>query len=253
MSVTILNLNSKKSLLQYGDEQIEYSLISSKNDAWRVIIKVYPDCHVVVQAPEKATEDEVISAIKKRSRWIHNQIIFFRSQLEYITPRQYVSGETHYYLGRQHLLKVIASSAKDKQVKLLRGKLEVIILNKQNKVHVKQLLQAWYKEKALEVFSRRLDAMLEQTLWVSERPSIRIQSMQTQWGSCSPHGRLTLNPHLVKAPRECIDYVILHELCHISEHNHSKRFYRLLKQVMPNWQKVKERLDSMAAVILNGS
>ncbi len=63
--------------------------------------------------------------------------------------------------------------------------------------------------------------------------------MQTQWGSCSPNGRITLNPLLVKAPRECIDYVILHELCHIAEHNHSERFYRLLSQVMPKWEKTK--------------
>lgn len=72
-----------------------------------------------------------------------------------------------------------------------------------------------------------------------------------QWGSCSPNGRITLNPHLVKTPRECIDYVILHELCHIAEHNHSERFYRLLKQVMPHWEKVKACLDGMAALVLS--
>lgn len=89
--------------------------------------------------------------------------------------------------------------------------------------------------------------MLEQALWVEERPPLRILTMQTQWGSCSLNGRITLNPHLVKAPRECIDYVILHELCHIAEHNHSERFYRLMGQVMPNWEEVKERLDGMVS------
>ena len=64
-------------------------------------------------------------------------------------------------------------------------------------------------------------------------------------------GRLTLNPHLVKAPRDCIDYVILHELCHVAEHNHSERFYRLMGQVMPNWVKVKVRLDGMANVLFS--
>jgi len=74
---------------------------------------------------------------------------------------------------------------------------------------------------------------------------------QTQWGSCSPTGQITLNPHLVKAPRNCIDYVLLHELCRIAEHNHSERFYRLLYGVMPQWEKIKERLDSMAYFYLN--
>ena len=68
-----------------------------------------------------------------------------------------------------------------------------------------------------------------------------------------PLGRITLNPHLVKAPRESIDYVILHELCHLAEHNHSEQFYRLMKQVMPHWEKVKTHLDGMAAALLNGS
>jgi predicted metal-dependent hydrolase len=74
--------------------------------------------------------------------------------------------------------------------------------------------------------------------------------MHTQWGSCSPQGRIILNPHLVKAAHDCIDYVILHELCHLAEHNHSERFYRLMNQVMPQWEKVKERLDVMASSLL---
>ena len=76
--------------------------------------------------------------------------------------------------------------------------------------------------------------------------------MKTQWGSCSPSGALTLNPHLIKSPRECIDYVIFHELCHLAEHNHSDRFWRLLTQVMPNWEKVKTQLDGMAELYLSG-
>ena len=149
------------------------------------------------------------------------------------------------YLGKQYLLKVLEDSNATPQVKLLRGKLEVTVRQKSAE-KVQQLLSDWYKVRAKEVFAKRLDAMLEQALWVAERPSLSILTMQTQWGSCSPQGRLTLNPHLVKAPRECIDYVILHELCHLAEHNHSERFYRLLSQVMPSWERVKARLDARA-------
>jgi hypothetical protein len=75
--------------------------------------------------------------------------------------------------------------------------------------------------------------------------------MQKQWGSCSPQGHILLNPHLVKAPRECIDYVIIHELCHLKEHNHSPEFYRLLCLQMPDWKQVKAKLDGMAELLLN--
>lgn len=233
----------------YGDESIEFTRKQRSGDINCVLIKVYPDCRVVANAPLSASNQDVIEAVKKRARWIYSKRAQFREQLAFITPRRYVSGESHYYLGRQYVLKVEKVVALEKQgVKLLRGKLEVYIKNKSN---VKELLLLWYKKRAREVFNRRLDELLPQALWVGERPQIRIQVMKTQWGSCSPEGRLTLNPHLVKARRECIDYVILHELCHIAEHNHSDKFYRLMKQVMPNWEKVKERLDDKANIYLS--
>jgi predicted metal-dependent hydrolase len=234
----------------YGDEQITFERVKRPQASGKLLIKVHPDCRVVVSAPADADNETVLSAVKKRGRWIYEQLRDFSKQLEFVTPRQYISGESHYYLGKQYLLKVIEATEQVQDVKLLRGRLEVSVRTRSAE-KVKALLTEWYKARAKEVFARRLDAMLEQALWVTGRPPLRILTMQTQWGSCSPHGRITLNPHLVKAPRECIDYVILHELCHIAEHNHSERFYRLMHQVMPNWEKVKERLDGMAYRILS--
>lgn len=205
-----------------------------------------------MSSPEDADNDAVLSAVKKRGRWIYEQLRGFRKQLEFTTPRQYISGESHYYLGKQYLLKVIEAPEQVQGVKLLRGRLEISVRAKSTD-KVKALLTDWYKARAKETFAKRLEAMLEQALWVDNRPPLRILTMQTQWGSCSPNGRITLNPHLVKAPRECIDYVILHELCHIAEHNHSERFYRLMSQVMPKWEKTKERLDGMATLITSES
>ncbi|MBF4375956.1 M48 family metallopeptidase, partial [Vibrio anguillarum] len=124
------------------------------------------------------------------------QLRDFRKQLEFTIPRQYISGESHYYLGKQYLLKVIEAPEQAQGVKLLRGKLEVSVRTK-SADKVKELLTDWYKVRAKETFAKRLDAMLEQALWVEERPPLRILTMQTQWGSCSPNGRITLNPHLV--------------------------------------------------------
>lgn len=234
----------------YGDEQITFEHAKRPQATGKVLIKVHPDCRVIVSSPENAGSDVVLSAVKKRGRWIYEQLRDFRKQREFSTPRQYISGESHYYLGKQYLLKVIEATEQVQGVKLLRGKLEVSVREKSSD-KVKELLADWYKARAKETFSKRLDAMLEQALWVDERPPLRILTMQTQWGSCSPAGRITLNPHLVKASRECIDYVILHELCHIAEHNHSERFYRLMNQVMPNWEATKEKLDNLAIKILS--
>lgn len=235
----------------YGDERISFKRVSqsTKTNKQKVIVKVHPDCRVVVAAPQEATDQDVLLAVQKRSRWIYEQLRDFHQLNKYVTPRQYVSGESHLYLGKQYVLKVHVEPNELQGIKLLRGKLKASV-RRYNPEQVKDLLVNWYKLRAKDIFSRRLDVLLEQTLWVKEKPQLRIFTMQTQWGSCSPKGRITLNPNLVKAPQECIDYVILHELCHLAEHNHSDRFYRLLSQVMPQWEGVKQRLDNMAGKIL---
>src|SRR5690554_817134 len=238
----------KRLSFSYGGEVIAFERRPRQTNG-NVLIKVHADCRVVVSAPEDTNNEAVLAAAKKRSRWIYEQLREFRKQLEHVTPRKYVSGESYYYLGRQYLLKVNVTPEQPQGVKLLRGKLEVSVREK-DAGRVRNLLTDWYITRAKDVFAKRLDVLLEQTLWVESRPPIHIRTMKTQWGSCSPNGRLTINPHLIKAPRDCIDYVILHELCHIAEHNHSERFYRLMNQVMPKWETVKERLDGMANNIL---
>ena len=75
--------------------------------------------------------------------------------------------------------------------------------------------------------------------------------MQKQWGSCSPTGVLLLNLHLIKAPARCVDYVLLHEICHLREHNHGNAFCTLLESLLPDWRHMKDRLDNMAEMLLN--
>ena len=240
----------------YGDEQIFFERKARPDNQNRVQIKVHPDCRVVVSAPPQTSDTDVLLAVKKRSRWIYTQLREFRAQTEFVTPRRYVSGESHYYLGKQYQLKVVEIPDQVQGVKLFRGRLEVSVRQKSDDLHlhkerIKRLLINWYKTRAKAIFENRLDAMLDQAIWVDAKPSLHILTMRTQWGSCSPQGKLTLNPYLVKAPRECIDYVILHELCHIAEHSHNERFYRLLTQVMPDWEKTKERLDGMASTLIS--
>jgi len=238
-------LPEKKLSIVYGDEIIDFEVLESLNRTQKILIKVYADCRVVVSTPLNTDDKTIIEAVKQRSRWIYKQLREFREQSKFITPRQYKSGESHFYLGKQYQLKVIHDDTKPKGVKLLRGKLEVNALDA-NLESIQSHLKEWYRSRAKVIFEVRLQRILEQALWVGDKPEIRLVTMRTQWGNCSPSGVLTLNPHLVKAPTICIDYVILHELCHLAEHNHSDRFYQLLTQVMPDWETIKERLDNMA-------
>jgi predicted metal-dependent hydrolase len=76
---------------------------------------------------------------------------------------------------------------------------------------------------------------------------IYLQNMPTRWGSCTPNGKVILNPELIKAPKRCIEYVIIHELCHLVHHDHTQKFFALQKNMMPDWVKWKSRLEKLLA------
>ncbi|ASJ72804.1 M48 family metallopeptidase [Granulosicoccus antarcticus] len=240
----------------YGDMHVPYRVerkAIASDKLRKITIRVTPDSRVVVSAPEGAQKTAIHEAVMKRAKWIHDSRQSFNEQQTYVQPRRYVSGEMQFYLGRRHVLKVEENPELTEQVKMTRGKLLVSLPKFQDDKpdRVRELVKDWYRIRAQQVFTTRLEHLLPQTRWVKEIPAFRILSMEKQWGSCSARGTLMLNPHLVKAPRDCIDYVILHELCHIEEHNHGERFYRLLGQVMPEWRGVKQQLDGMAELLLN--
>ena len=240
----------------YGNVHVAYHVerkpIAAGNSQ-KVSIRVTPDSQVLVSAPKNAKTSEIHDAVMKRAKWIYSSLQSFGDQRLHVQPRRYVSGEMQFYLGRRYVLKVVQDADSGPQVKMARGKLLVHLpeFRPDNAEQVRQLLKQWYRVRAKTIFNARLQQLLPLTGWVNDLPEFRILSMKKQWGSCSTQGTLMLNPHLVKAPRDCIDYVILHELCHIKEHNHSERFYRLLGRVMPEWKTNKRQLDDMAELFLN--
>lgn len=243
-------------VLVYGDQTIHYDVIrkaATSNSARQVQIKVNPDQGVVATAPHDASAKAIQQALLKRARWIWQNLNEFAKQKDYVVARQYVSGETQFYLGKRYPLKVFIEPNQKPSVKLSKGRLNVTLSKtpQDRKSVIKPLIDNWYKQKAKSLFSQRLAALLPKTDWVKQNPSFRVLAMKKQWGSCSVKGNLMLNPHLIKAPKACIDYVILHELCHIAEHNHSENFWRLLSQIMPEYQTTKAKLDAMAELYLN--
>lgn len=237
--------------ISYGDEIIRYQVCYTPSKRNKVAIHVHPNGSVQVDAPQGSEIRDINQAVLKRARWIMNHVLQAKVQRESILLREYVSGESHFYLGRRYSLKVVPVSKKEgNKVKLLRG-LFKIYTKDTSPQKVKNLLWQWYRAHAETYLSQRLEVATANISWVNTLPEWRLLTMKKQWGSCSPKGILSLNPHLIKAPRECIEYVLYHELCHLHEHNHSKRFYNLLSELMPEWKSVKTKLDGMAEVLLN--
>lgn len=237
-------------MLRYGDERIPYTIRFSPQRSGKVRIDVRHDGTVEVEAPTGTGQEEIARAVHKRARWIHEHVAGSRQRFAHVLPREYVSGETVFYLGRRYSLKVRPVEPRERSVKLRGGLLDVAH-PKTSKTAVRARVRAWYRVKARDYFSTRLRVIARGLPWPQEVPAFHLKEMQTRWGSCGTGGTVTINPFLVKAPRECIDYVLTHELCHLREHNHSPEFYRLLTRAVPDWERIKTRLDDIAEMLLN--
>ncbi|NJD92453.1 MAG: M48 family metallopeptidase, partial [Geobacter sp.] len=193
-------------------------------------------------APAGTEGTEIDRKVCKRARWILRQQSYFR-QFEPRTPaRQFVGGETHLYLGRQYRLKV--SIGGQDAVKLRRGYFLLEVKDPTDSGRVRQLVERWYADKAAIRFRESFDRCWSNfTRFGAESPRLQVRRMKKRWGSLSRSGLLTLNTDLVRAPQECIDYVITHELCHTLHHDHGSAFYELLREAMPDWERRKHKLE----------
>lgn len=236
--------------LFYGDVRIPYRVYLSSRRGHDVAIHVHHNGSVDVDAPRGVPLSEIKRAVTKRARWLSSRLQGIEERRAYVLPREYVSGESHFYMGRRYLLKIRKSRRDVPAVRLRRGRFE-IVTKEASRNAVRSLLWEWYQMRARSVFDFRLSKISPDLPWINDKPQWKLLAMKKQWGSCSPSGVLSLNPHLVKAPSACIDYVLLHELCHLRVHNHGKGFYRLLTKHMPDWEAVKDRLDKMAELLLN--
>lgn len=235
--------------LRYGDRTIAYNVVAAPTLEGKVRIHVHPNAEVEVEAPAETSEFEISRAVQRRARWISKQLELAAEAQSFRLKREYVSGETHFYIGRRYQLKVELAKEAGGQVCLKAGKI-VVVSRTRNPAAIQRRLRNWYLERGAVYFERRLDIVAASVAWLPQCPGLKLIPMKKQWGSCSPDGKIHLNPSLIRAPSDCIDYVIAHEICHVRERNHGKRFYELLGQAMPNWEHVKTRLDGMAELLL---
>jgi predicted metal-dependent hydrolase len=230
-------------LLHYGGLAIPFHV--QYRERKHLAITVHPEMKLEVSAPQGAALDQVLARVEKRARWIVRQWRFFEQYRPPQPGRKFISGETHVYLGRQYRLKVQAGS--EESVKLIGRFLHVRTADQRDGERVSILLEDWYRTHAQRVFTHRLRGCLEvvRSLRLTETPNMVIRKMTKRWGSCTKSGNILLNLDLVKVPVHCIDYVIVHELCHLKAHNHGKEFYRLLARCMPDWEARKSRLETI--------
>lgn len=210
-------------------------------------LSVYPpDGRVHLSVPDYLTEGDVRSYVISKWEWIRTQQDEIAAQARQ-TPREYVSGENHYYFGVRYRLRVsyVTSGANSVEV---RGDTMTMRIRKDSTVERRaELMTEWYREQLKEYIGPLVERWAEK---LEERNvTWQIKSMKTLWGSCNARRRsLLFNLELARVPKECIEYVVVHELTHLKIQNHSKVFEFLLGQQIPNWKSLRKKLNEYVAM-----
>ncbi|HAU0840592.1 TPA: M48 family metallopeptidase [Legionella pneumophila] len=223
----------------YGENDIPYQMSFSQRKSLE--ISVHPDSSVLVKAPFGTDPEDIEIRVKKKARWIKRQIRYFEQFNPRTPDRKYVGGETHLYLGKQYRLKI--NNDTKNSVKLING-FFLISSRDTDHVMIKKLLDNWYRQKATLYFTKIFDECWGKFKKMNYiKPTLKIIKLQKRWGSLSKSGTLSLNIDLIKAPKECLEYVVIHELCHLLHHDHSSSFYKALDKLLPDWVQRKLRLE----------
>lgn len=224
--------------LRIGKVEIDVTFKEIKN----LHLSVHPPHgHVTIASPNFYDLEKVKVYAATKLGWIKKEQRKFLEQKRE-EPRLYLNQESHFFLGTRYLLKLIEASKNKVQVE---GKYLVIYSkNINDRVSLEKQLYSFYRK---ELRKRLLLMVEDYSQQMSlEVPTFKIRYMKTKWGSCATSNqRIWFNIELAKKPLECIEYIVVHELTHLLERNHNKRFILLLDQFMPTWRLQKKILNEL--------
>ncbi len=223
---------------QYGTQRIEFDVIFRKRKT--LSIEVETPSLITVIAPEGKTEDEILETVKAKSKWIVQKLFEIREMEFRKHNKEFVNGESFIYMGRNYSLQIVEDeTVRMPEAKLTRGKFVVSVENKDFD-QIRQALENWYKDKAKEKIMERV--VYYQSHFDQKPKRIVIKDQQKRWGSCTKDNQLLFNWKCIMAPSPVLDYIVVHEMCHMVYMNHSQEFWNLLKRILPDYESRKEWL-----------
>lgn len=225
--------------IELGDITVDVVLKDIKN----IHLSVYPPAgRVKISAPLRMDIDTIrVFAISKLG-WIKQQQKKFQEQ-ERETPREYLERESHYVWGKRYLLKIIEVNEAP-SVELKHNKMILRVRPGSDEKKKQEIIDAWYRDQIKKAVPP-LITKWEQLLGIKvER--FYVRRMKTRWGSCNHQAfSIRFNTDLVKKPKECLEYIVVHEMAHLREPTHNSRFVTLMDQFMPNWQFYRDKLNQL--------
>ena len=223
---------------KYGTTNIAFNVIFKNRKTMEISIE--PPDIVTVTAPIGTKEEVILEKVKNKGSWIIKKIYYFRHMNYAPIQREFVNGESFMYLGRSYSLQIETdSNVKKPKVKLFRGKFIVTAKDK-NEKDIRDAMELWYRERAKKVIGDRVKYY---SRFFSKKPTgIKVKEQKKRWGSCTYKNELLFNWRCIMAKSNALDYIVVHEMCHMCHKNHSKEFWELLASIIPDYEARKEWL-----------
>jgi predicted metal-dependent hydrolase len=225
------------------DGRVVSYTIKRSDRAKHTRLEVREGTGLTVVVPRSYRLGKIDELLKGKARWILRNLARHVWEKPLSTARELRSGDTVPYLGRE--LRVVECQAFGCALSANLTQNELVVSRESDRERLDLLLERWYRAQAVEVIKQRVDRLVTR-LGLSYRRII-IRGQRTRWGSCSPKGNLSFNWRLIMAPEPVIDYVIVHEVTHLKELSHSKRFWKLVAEECPGWREHRKWLDEHGA------
>lgn len=223
-------------VINVAGQQLNYILLRSNKRKRSLAMKIRKDGQLQLNVPYCTSQIDVEEFILIKYSWIKSKL---NKKPKAKAQLEYSDGELHKYQGQDYSLKLIVANLA--KVELVNG--SIVIYHRKN-ASIKNMLKLWYRMQALAFFKQRTE-LFANSYDLPKINAIKVRYMRARWGSCNTRAEITFNIHLIKAHQECIDYVIIHELCHLIHHNHGKGFYALQTKLNPSWKLQKQKLKKL--------
>jgi predicted metal-dependent hydrolase len=223
----------------YKIEDLEFRVTYSRRRT--IGISVHPDSTVIVRVPYLTSQKTIARIVKEKYNWVLKHRDNYRTLNNNNQTRSFTNGEIHLFRGNNSMLEIEKTTKS--YVRFFDCTIQIGIDRIEDPSAVRKVLYSGYKNEAIKHFPELMTKVLREHENQDFMPKgLIVRTMKRRWGSCSNKGIITLSTELIKLSDTYIEYVILHELCHLKHHNHGPKFYELLSEVFPNWKPVRKEL-----------
>lgn len=226
--------------IQYGTKTIEFEVEYRNRKTLEIGIK--PPDNIKIVAPKYTSEEDILRVVRSKARWITGKLFEFKDVKYRRREKEYINGESFMYLGRNYSLTIRINKKLHKPiVRLYQGKF-IVETPGNNQALLKNAMESWYRKKTLEKVTEKIEYY---TPYFNVKPNlIKVKEQKKRWASCSSNRNLMFNWRCSMAPSNVLDYIIVHEMCHMIHLNHSRKFWDLLERIMPDYKDRKEWLKN---------